>query len=223
MDAIAGRQTVYMKSHIKNFEFPDTELGTITIWFKRPSKIRQEVAYPQMKEIRVFDGERAWLDDGTGPRLLGPLMALMMQRGILEIDSPLLYLQGSLRYLSVAKDPKGRVTQKLSWRHQGYARDLMIDTSTNRVLTIGEFDTPAGAISRMKIFDDFRPVQGMVLPFHQETFRNDQKYSEVDLIEAKFNIPVDDSLFEYPGPEPAEEDAAPPASRSKAPAPSPAP
>ena len=198
-ESISGRQTIYIKYSIKNFEAPEIETGTITVWFKRPLKIRQEVVYPHKKEIRVFDGERAWFDLGKGAVLMGPLMARMMERGVRELDSPLLYTEGNLTYLSVAKDPKGRMTQKLSWRYQGYARDIMVDMATNRVLVIGEFDTPAGAISRMKIFDDYRPVQGMLLPFHQETFRNDQRYSETDVIEAKFNDAVEDSLFAFPG------------------------
>jgi len=197
-ESISGRQTIYMRSTIKNYDYPEPQSGTITVWFKRPLKIRQEVTYPHTKEIRAFDGERAWVDAGKGPTLLGPLMARMMERGIRELDSPLLYTEGNLTYLSVAKDPKGRMTQKLSWRFQGYARDIMVDMATNRVLVIGEFDTPAGAISRMKVFDDYRPVQGMLVPFHQDTFRNDQRYSEVDVIEARFNSPIDDALFAFP-------------------------
>jgi outer membrane lipoprotein-sorting protein len=220
-EVLRGRQTVYMRSRITNLEFPEPTAGTITVWFKRPSKIRQEVAYPHKKEIRVFDGERAWIDDGKGPRLLSPLHAAMMQRGVLEIDFPLQYTRGDLRYLNTAKDPMGRLTQKLSWRHEGYARDLMIDMTTNRVLVVGEFDTPAGAISRMKVFDDYRPVEGVMLPFHQETYRNDQKYTEVDLVEAKFNVAVDDTLFEYTGPDAqtGKGPASPPAAPAKAQAP----
>lgn len=211
-EVLTGRQTVYMKSRITNLDFPEPTSGTITVWFKRPSKIRQEVAYPHKKEIRVFDGERAWIDAGKGAMLLSPLHAAMMQRGVREIDFPLQYTKGDLRYLNTAKDPMGRLAQKLSWRHEGYARDLMIDMTTNRVLVVGEFDTPAGAISRMKVFDDYRPVDGVMLPFHQETYRNDQKYTEVDLIEAKFNIAMDDSLFEYTGPDAREgKGPAPPA------------
>jgi hypothetical protein len=201
-EMITGRQTIYIRYSIRNYESPEVENGTITVWFKRPLKIRQEVTYPHRKEIRVFDGERAWWDLGKGPEIMSPLMARMMERGIRELDSPLLYTEGNLSYLSVARDPKGRMTQKLSWRYQGYARDIMVDMATNRVLVIGEFDTPAGAISRMKVFDDYRPVQGMMLPFHQETFRNDQRYSETEVLEARFNEAVEDSLFAFPGPEP---------------------
>ena len=197
-DAIGGRDTIYIKRRITNYDYPEPAEGTITVWFKRPYKIRQEVAYEHRKVVRAFDGERAWLDNGDGPELLSPHMALMMKRGIRELDSPLLYLEGSLRYLSVARDMRGRLTQKISWRHEGYARDLMVDVATSHILVIGEFDTPMGAISRLKILDDYRPVQGLMLPFRQEVYRNDRKYSETEIVEAEFGISVDDSLFAFP-------------------------
>jgi len=53
----------------------------------------------------------------------------------------------------------------------------------------------------MKVFDDYGPFRDDA-SFHQEVFRNDQRYSETDVIEAKFNDVVEDSLFAFPGPEP---------------------
>lgn len=201
IEAIGGRKTIYIKKKITNYDFPEPTEGTITVWFKRPYKIRQEVAYESRKVIRVFDGERAWLDDGDGPELLSPHMALMIKRGIRELDSPLLYMEGSLRYLSVARDLRGRLTQKISWRHEGYARDLMVDVATNHILVIGSFDTPMGAISRLKLLDDYRPVQGLMIPHHEEVYRNDRKYSETEILEAEFDLPVNDALFVFPGSE----------------------
>jgi len=197
--AIRGRKTIFYKRKITKYDTPEPVSGTLTVWFKRPLKLRQEVAYAHQKQIRVFDGERAWLDEGDGPKLLGPLVGRMMERGIREIDAPLLYLEGSLRYLNVSKDMKGRLTQRLSWRNEGYARDLMIDVATNHLNMVGEYDTPVGAISRVKVFDDFRPVGKLVLPFRQVVLRNDQKYSETETLEIKFDEPIDDSLFEFPG------------------------
>jgi outer membrane lipoprotein-sorting protein len=203
VETIGGRETIYIKRRITNYDYPEPAEGTITVWFKRPDKIRQEVAYEHRKVIRAFDGERAWLDDGNGPELLSPHMALMIKRGIRELDSPLLYLEGNLRYLSVAKDPRGRLTQKVSWRHEGYARDLMVDVATSHILVIGAFDTPVGAISRLKILDDYRPVQGLMIPHREEVYRNDRKYSETEILEAKFDLSVEDALFVFPGSEEA--------------------
>jgi len=198
--ALLARKTVYFKRRITRFDAPEPLQGTITVWFKRPLKLRQEVAYAHGRQIRVFDGEKAWVDEGEGPKLLGPMMGRMMERGVMEIDSPLIYLEGSLRYLNVAKDLNGNLTQKLSWRSEGYARDLMVDVATSHLSVVGEFDTPAGASSLIKHFEDFRPVERVVLPFKQSSLRNEQKYSETEMIEVRFNEPIDDSLFEFPGP-----------------------
>lgn len=203
-DAIRGRKTIYYKRKITKYDTPDPVVGTLTVWFKRPLKLRQEVAYAQQKQVRVFDGERAWVDEGDGPKLLGPLVGRMMERGIREIDAPLLYLEGSLRYQNISKDLQGRLAQRLSWRNEGYARDLMIDVATGHLIVVGEYDTPVGAISRMKVFDDFRPVGKLILPFRQVVLRNDQKYSETETIEIRFDNPIDDSLFEFPGSDDAE-------------------
>jgi len=207
-EAISGRKTIFIKWKITNYDYPQPEVGTVTVWFKRPFRIRREVVYSHKKELTVYDGRRAWIDTGKGPQLVSAFTARLVERGVRELDSPLLYTEGNLRYLSTAKDLKGRLTQKLSWRFQGYARDIMIDVNTNHLLVVGEYDTPAGAVSRVKVFDDFRPVQGLTLPWFQETYRESEKYSDMEILEVKFDLPVDDSLFEYPGPPP--EEASPP-------------
>jgi hypothetical protein len=195
-DSIAGRRTIYVKYEITNFSYPEPAVGTLTIWFKRPSQMRQEIAYAQKKRVMVFNGDRAWMDDGSGPQELPPFTANIIATGIRELDTPLLYREGSLKYLSTAKDPMGRLTQKLSWRHEGYARDLMIDVATNRLSVIGAFENPAGATSRMQILDDYRSVDGMMIPYFKMVLRNDQKYTETKILEVRFNDSLDEALFQ---------------------------
>ncbi|HXI03146.1 MAG TPA: hypothetical protein VNI57_08205 [Candidatus Saccharimonadales bacterium] len=193
--AITARQTIFIKYRITNFSYPEPLVGTLTVWFKRPDFFRRETAYPDKKQVVIFDGEHAWVDDGKGPEELGPVSSSIVKRGIDELDSPLLYKQGSLKYLSVAKDPLGRLTEKLSWRHEGYARDLMVQTDTNRLLVVGSFDTPAGAISRMQVFDDYKSVDGVLVPYKKQVFINNQRYSVTEVVDVKFNEEIDSALF----------------------------
>jgi hypothetical protein len=196
-DRIAGRRTIYLKYEITNFGYPEPAVGTLTIWFKRPSQMRQEIAYAHKKRTVVFDGERAWMDDGGGPQDLGPHTARIVKRGIRELDTPLLiYREGSLKYLSTAKDPLGRLTQKLSWRHEGYARELMVDVTTSRLTVIGHWETPAGPVSRMQILDDYRSVEGIMIPHFKMVLRNDQKHTETKILEVRFNGTLDEGLFQ---------------------------
>lgn len=194
-ESIAGRSSIYIRYKITNYSYPEPLQGTVTVWFKRPGLLRKEIAYPQRKQVVIYDGERAWVDRGSGPEELGPVASSIVKRGLKELDSPLMYREGSLKYLSVAKDPRGRLTQKLSWRHQGYARDLMVDMETGRLLVIGSFDTPAGAISKMQMFDDFRMVQGMLVPYRKEIYTNNQRNSETQILEVRFNEELAREIF----------------------------
>lgn len=200
-EAIRGRETIFIKYQITNFSSPEPLVGTLTLWFKRPLLMRREVTYPQKKQVVIYDGERAWVDDGGGPEQLAPVASSIVKRGIEELDGPLQYKQGSLKYLNVARDPMGRMTQKLSWRHEGYARDLMVDATNYHLLVIGSFETPAGAISRMQVFDDYRPVDGILIPWHKEVILNNQRYSETVVLEVRFNESLDEALFKPGDPE----------------------
>ncbi len=202
-EAIRGRSTIFIKYQISNFSSPDPVVGTLTLWFKRPNLMRREVAYPQKKQIVIFDGEQAWVDDGGGAEQQGPVASSIVRRGLEELDGPLQYRRGSLKYLNVARDPMGRMTQKLSWRHEGYARDLMVDVTSSQLLVIGSFETPAGPISRMQVFDDYRSVDGILVPWRKEVILNNQRYSETVVLEVRFNEDLDDALFRPEDPETA--------------------
>lgn len=202
-EAIRGRETIFIKYEITNYTSPEPLVGTLTLWFKRPGLMRREVSYPQKRQIVIYDGESAWVDDGGGPEKLAPIASNIVKRGLDELDGPLQYKRGSLRYLDVSRDPMGRMTQRLSWRDEGYARDLMVDISNFHLLVIGSFETPAGPISRMQVFDDYRPVDGILVPYHKEVILNDQRYSETKVLEVRFNAPIDASLFRPGDPETA--------------------
>jgi hypothetical protein len=194
-ESISSRSSIFVRYRITNFSYPEPLEGTVTVWFRRPFLMRKEIVYPQRKQVVIYDGERAWVDRGKGPEELGPVSSSIVKRGMQEFDTPLMYRDGSLRYLSVAKDPLGRLTQKLSWRHEGYARDLMVDSETNRLLVIGFFDSPAGAISKMQVFDDFRMVQGVLVPYRKDIFTNNQRNSETEILEIRFNDDLAREIF----------------------------
>ncbi len=213
-EAIRGRETIFIRYQITNFSSPEPLVGTLTLWFKRPHQMRREVTYPQKKQVVIYDGERAWVDDGGGPEQLAPVASSIVKRGIEELDGPLQYKQGSLKYLNVARDPMGRMTQKLSWRHEGYARDLMVDATKYHLLVIGSFETPAGAISRMQVFDDYRPVDGILIPWRKEVILNNERYSETVVLEVRFNESLDETLFRPGDPDTASSGSRPAAAAS---------
>ena len=45
-EVILGRKTIYLKRKVTNYDYPEPREGTLTLWYKRPNKIRKEISYP---------------------------------------------------------------------------------------------------------------------------------------------------------------------------------
>lgn len=54
-------------------------------------------------------------------------------------------------------------------------------------------------------YSNYKPVDGIVLPFNMESKVNGQTQSTIAIEEYEFNIPVDDSIFKKPAPAPQPE------------------
>jgi len=80
----------------------------------------------------------------------------------------------------------------------------LLDPSTGRLLRSSYSGTgPAGPVTSVTDYSDFRPVDGFTLPFAQETSQNGQKAQSLKVEEIKVNAGADPKAFEKPAPKPA--------------------
>ena len=193
--ALLGRKTIYIKRKCINHETPEPREGTITIWYKRPDKFRKEVAYPNEKHTIVLDGSNAFADDGKGIRRLGPTGTASTMDGLQELDLPANYLSADLTYFNISQEIPGKLAHVVKVRQHGYTRELMFDVNTNLLQISGEYENPWGATDKMQRFDRYRPVDGIMVPFRVEHWRSNEVVLETEILEIKFNGPMDDSLF----------------------------
>ncbi len=198
-EAILGRKTIYVKRKVVNHEYPDPREGTILIHFKRPDKLRKEVIYPGRKTIEILDGQRAWIDDGSGPREKGSTLTAAMLDGLKEMDVPANYLDAELTYFNISQEIPGKLAHVVKARKNGYTRELMFDVNTNLLEVSAEYESPWGATDKMVRYERYRPVDGILFPYHEERWRSNRIILESDVIEVKFNSPMEDSLFQMPG------------------------
>jgi len=198
VDAILGRKTIYIKRKITNHEYPEPRVGTITVWCKRPDKIRKEISYPDQKHIEVFDGRRAWFDGGQGPQFRGATMTAIIYDGMKELDIPANYLDADLTYFNISQEIPGKLAHVVKVRKNGYTKELMFDVTTHLLEVSGEYENPWGAADKMQKFDRYRPVDGIMVPHRIENWRSNRMVSETEILEIKFNGPVDDALFMVP-------------------------
>jgi hypothetical protein len=197
--AILDRQTIYIVRKITSYDFPEPREGRLTIYFRRPNLFRKEVSYEGNKLVEAYDGQKAWFDDGKGPKVHGPGRTASVLDGIQELDAPANYLDADLTYFNISQEIPGKLAHVVKVRKNGYTRELMFDVSTNLLAIAGEYENPWGATDRMAKYDRYRPVDGVLVPYKVENWRSNKLSSETEILEIKFNGPMDDSLFAYPG------------------------
>ncbi len=197
--AILGRKTIYIKRKVTNYDYPEPKEGTITLWFKRPDKLRKEVDYPDRHHVEVFDGGRAWFDAGSGAHLRGSVVTASILDGMKDLDMPVNYLDADLTYFNISQEIPGKLAHVVKVRKDGYTKELMFDVTTNLLEVSGEYENPWGAADRMTKFDRYRPVDGILIPYRVENWRSNRMISVTEILEITFNQPIDDALFAYPG------------------------
>jgi outer membrane lipoprotein-sorting protein len=179
-------------------EYAEPREGTITLWYKRPDKLRKEVSYPERRHVEVFDGTRAWFDTGSGPQIRGPVVTAAIRDGMQELDLPANYLDADLTYFNISQEIPGKLAHVVKVRKNGYTKELMFDVNTYLLEVTGEYENPWGATDKMTKFDRYRPVDGILIPHRVEYWRANRMVSETEITEVVFNGPVDDSLFTLP-------------------------
>ena len=199
-EAILGRKTIHIKRKVVNHDYPEPREGTVSIWYKRPDKVRKEISYPpDPTRVEAFDGRDAWYDDGTGPKVWGAgSRTAAILDGIQELDLPANYLDADLTYFNISQEIPGKLAHVVKVRKNGYTKELMFDVSTSLLQVSGQYENPWGADDKMTRFDRYRPVEGMLVPYREERWRSNRMVTETEILEIKFNGPIDDALFSVP-------------------------
>ena len=168
------------------------------MWFKRPNLLRKEIVFPSQKHVEAFDGRRAWFDAGAGPRWRGDVLTAAILNGIAELDLPANFLDAELTYFNISQEVPGKLTHVVKVRKNGYTRELMFDVNSSLLEVSGEYENPWGATDKMTRYERYRPVDGVMVPWRVLNYRSSTLVSETEILEIRFNEPLDDGLFAYP-------------------------
>lgn len=196
--AILGRKTIYIKRKVVNHDFPEPKEGTVTIWFKRPNLLRKEIVYPDQKHVEAYDGRRAWYDQGAGARWRGDVLTASILNGMNELDLPANYLEAELTYFNISQELPGKLAHVVKVRKNGYTKELLFDVNTSLLQVAGEYENPWGATDKSTHYDRYRPVDGVLVPYKVDHYKGNTLQSETEILEIRFNEPIDDGLFRFP-------------------------
>lgn len=177
-------------------------LSTITVWTRRPNSMRQEMTTDGQTGVTGFDGTTFWaINPAMGPnaRALSGPAADRVREEAEDFDSVLLDYREKGSAVEVVPfaagaSPHLRVTKK-----NGKVQDIYLDPATFLEQRITTEVTQGGKTATVTTeFSNYKPVDGMMVPFTIRQSLNGQLQGEVIYDRIQFNLPLDDGLFKMP-------------------------
>jgi len=178
-------------------------VATMTMWTRRPNSMRQEVIADGRTSITGFDGTTLWvINPLAGPdarELTGPAANRAREQAD-DFDSVLLdykdkgYKVDLVPSLESGAGPRLRVTKK-----NGRVQLIYLDPATfleQRITT--EFDQAGVNTTVETELTNYKPVDGMMVPFTVRQSVNGHVQAEVTYEQVQFNLPLADDLFKVP-------------------------
>lgn len=157
--------------------------GRIQRFFEGPARLRVEIEYPgAAAEVRIINGRDGWRN---GLRSTGPMYAAMLlQAARLGLPGVLDAFDDRLADLGeIERDGARRRAIALDF-HDGLRLVVEVDVESGRILrsegrVIGSRGAPA--LSFATEYDDFRYVDGSLVPFHETNFAQGVRTGETRL------------------------------------------
>jgi len=181
------------------FEIP------FTSYQKRPMKFRSEAEFQGMKIISAFDGENGWsINPMMGSNDPQPMTAEQLDRMKIQADYDGMFYNYKDKGYTVefmGKEPVDDIETyvlKLT-RPNGDIITSYIDAEnyvilkTKSKMKIQGVDTEAETI-----FSNYKYVDDILVPFSIETKMNGKTVMQMTFDEFKYNVDLDDSIFEMP-------------------------
>lgn len=166
-----------------------------------PDKERQEITMPMGQMVQVIAGNQAWMETPQGTRDAPESMRQEMAKSIDRDLIRLLQLAAAGEVTTQAlgeEQTDGKAAQVvLLSRDEDLSVKLYLDPESNLPLKRSYQGNAMGRPAKLdEVFTDWREVNGVLLPFHQTTYADGQKFAETTVKEAQINAKVEPGAFE---------------------------
>ena len=180
------------------FTTDDGKFGTYTLDTKLPNRYYSELLVGEENVIEAYNGKSAWHQTATGElgTLVGP-EGMQLEAASQYYNSRLLNLKKNKIALALVGHAQvsGRDTLQLEvTTATGVKRQVFFDAQTH--LIAKEAATVAG-IEQAILYDDYRTVDGVKLPYKIELHRGSEKY-DIAVTRAAVNGTVGERVFDFP-------------------------
>ncbi len=199
----AGGSKVLSKIHTMTLEgsftnTADGKSGTYTLDTKLPNRYYSELVIGDKNVIEAYNGKSAWHRTATGD-----LATLLGQEG-LQLEAASSYYNS--RFLNLKKNKlalafvghvqvRGKDALQVEvTAPTGVKREVFFDPQSHLIVK----ETGAvGGVDEELLYDDYRTVDGVKLPYKIELHRGHDAYS-VDIARAAINGTVGERVFDFP-------------------------
>lgn len=144
--------------------------ATTRRWFKRPDCLLLELDYPDRPEWRLTRGEEGWTGPADGDwKVAGMPRIWPMRLQTVRFDLPLRLREQESELLLLENDAKGWPVLRLTIA-EGLHMEYHVDPETHRILTVMMIMEGPPAMVFQADYADFRLVDGVLFPHHEETW-----------------------------------------------------
>jgi len=180
------------------FTSDDGKSGTYTLDTKLPNRYYSELLVGEKNVIEAYNGKSAWHQTAAGElgTLVGP-EGMQLEAASQYYNTRLLNLKKNKMALALVghAQVRGKDTLQLEvTTATGVKRQVFFDTQTH--LIAKEAATVAG-IEQEILYDDYRTVDGVKLPYKIELHRGSDKY-DINVTRAAVNGTVGERVFDFP-------------------------
>jgi hypothetical protein len=180
------------------FTGADGKAGTFTFDTKLPNRYYLEFLVGEKNLIEAYNGKSAWHETAAGE--VGTLVGSdgqQLEAAAQYYNSRLLNPKKSKMALALVGHAQVRGKDALQLEVStatGMKREVFFDPQTH--LIVKEAAT-VGGLEEEILYDDYRTVDGVKLPYKIELHRGDEKY-DVDVTRAAVNGTVGERVFDFP-------------------------
>jgi hypothetical protein len=193
--ALARIQTLTLEG---TFTTEDGKSGTYTLDTKLPNRYYSELLVGEKNLIEAYNGKSAWHQNTAGElgTLVGP-EEMQLEAAAQYYNSRLLNLKKNKIALAVIGHAQVRGKDALQLEvtaATGLKRQVLFDPETH--LIVKEAAT-VGGVEEETLYDDYRSVEGVKLPYKIELHRGSEKY-DISVTRAAVNGTVGERVFDFP-------------------------
>jgi hypothetical protein len=191
--ALARAASVRQEGRVTSLLHPGAT-GRITRAYERPGRLRVEIAWPgDEPEVRILDGSRGWRNGEEVES--ARLASMLLQAARLDLPALISAWRARLQDLGSA-EVDGKVLRVLALRPApGIVVEAALEERTGLIVrSRGSSRDAAMPLEFVTSYGDFRKVDGLLVPFHEDNWANGRSTGETNLDKVEL-VPLPPGTF----------------------------